>query len=150
MKLKIFKKKIETVLFKRLCEEKKYIIFSSAIKSTLVSTNSYNVLNYSLKYSFQNFMSLSLINNFLKASSFSNVQDFNFFLKNLKVNINLIYLLKLNNLYILNINSDFEKNFNNINLNIYTFVMRLQKLFFYWMPLLKLVIKESLNIKVLI
>ena len=27
MKLKIFKKKIETVLFKRLCEEKKYIIF---------------------------------------------------------------------------------------------------------------------------
>ena len=92
-------------------------------------------------------MSLSLINNFLKASSFSNIQDFNFFLKNLKVNINLIYLLKLNNLYILNINAEFEKKFNNINLNIYTFLMRLQKLFFYWMPLLKLVIKESLNIK---
>ena len=147
MKLKIFKKKIETVLFKRLCEEKKYIIFFSAIKSNLVSINSYNVLNYSLKASFQNFMSLSLINNFLKASSFLNIQDFNFFLKNLKLNINLIYLLKLNNLYLLNMDSDFEKKFNSININIYTFLAHLQKLFLYWIPLLKLVIKDSINIK---
>jgi hypothetical protein len=147
MKLKIFKKKIETVLFKRLCEEKKYIIFFSAIKANLVSINSYNVLNYSLKSSFQNFMSLSLINNFLKASSFLNIQDFNFFLKNLKLNINLIYLLKLNNLYFLNMDSDFEKKFNSININIYTFLTHLQKLFLYWIPLLKLVIKESINIK---
>jgi len=147
MKLKIFKKKIETVLFKRLCEEKKYIIFFSAIKSNLVSINSYNVLNYSLKSSFQNFMSLSLINNFLKASSFLNLQDFNFFLKNLKLNINLIYLLKLNNLYFLNMDSDFEKKFNSININIYTFLTHLQKLFLYWIPLLKLVIKDSINIK---
>jgi hypothetical protein len=147
MKLKIFKKKIETVLFKRLCEEKKYIIFFSAIKSNLVSINSYNVLNYSLKSSFQNFMSLSLINNFLKASSFLNLQDFNFFLKNLKLNINLIYLLKLNNLYLLNMDSDFEKKFNSININIYTFLTHLQKLFLYWIPLLKLVIKDSINIK---
>ena len=147
MKLKIFKKKIETVLFKRLCEEKKYIIFFSAIKSNLVSINSYNVLNYSLKASFQNFMSLSLINNFLKVSSFLNIQDFNFFLKNLKLNINLIYLLKLNNLYLLNMDSDFEKKFNSININIYTFLTHLQKLFLYWIPLLKLVIKDSINIK---
>lgn len=147
MKLKIFKKKIETVLFKRLCEEKKYIIFFSSIKANLVSINSYNVLNYSLKSSFQNFMSLSLINNFLKASSFLNLQDFNFFLKNLKLNINLIYLLKLNNLYFLNMDSEFEKKFNSININIYTFLTHLQKLFLYWIPLLKLVIKDSINIK---
>ena len=92
-------------------------------------------------------MSLSLTNNFLKASSFLNIQDFNFFLKNLKLNINLIYLLKLNNLYFLNMDSDFEKKFNSININIYTFLTHLQKLFLYWIPLLKLVIKDSVNIK---
>jgi hypothetical protein len=147
MKLKIFKKKIETVLFKRLCEEKKYIIFFSAIKSNLFSANPYNVLNYSLKYSFQNFMSLSLINNFLKASSFLNIQDFNFFLKSLKSNINLVYLLKLNNLYILNIDSDFEKKWNHININVFSFLTHLQKLVLSWLPLLKFVIKRSIRTK---
>ena len=43
--------------------------------------------------------------------------------------------------------SDFEKKFNSININIYTFLTHLQKLFLYWIPLLKLVIKESINIK---
>ena len=70
MKLKSFKKKIETVLFKRVCNEKKYIIFSSSIKNNLISSNSYNILNYSLKYSLQKFLSKPLINNFLKSSFF--------------------------------------------------------------------------------
>ena len=139
MKLKSFKKKIETVLFKRVCNEKKYIIFSSSIKNNLISSNSYNILNYSLKYSLQKFLSKPLINNFLKSSFFSNIRDFNLFIKNLKANTNLIYFIKFKNLYIFNFNSEFK----NINIDAYTFVSRLQKLVLNWIPLLKLVVKDS-------
>jgi hypothetical protein len=143
MKLKNLKKKIETVLFKRTCNEKKYIIFSSSIKNNLLSSNSYNILNYSLKHSFQKFLSKPLINNFLKSSFFSNLSDFNLFIKNLKVNTNLIYFIKFKNLYIFNFDSDFKNKFDNININVYTFVSRLQKLFLNWIPLFKLVVKDS-------
>lgn len=143
MKLKKFKKKIETVLFNRICNEKKYIIFSSNIKNSLSSFNSYNILNYSLNNSLQTFLARPLINNFLKSSFFNNVNDLNFFLKNLKVNTNTIYFVKFKNLYIFNTGSDFKLRFDNININFYTFVSRLQKLFLNWIPLLKLVVKDS-------
>jgi len=143
MKLKNFKKKIETVLFKRICDEKKYIVFSSNIKNSLLSSNSYNILNYSLKHSLQKILSKSLINNFLKSSFFSNTNDFNFFIKNLKVNTNLIYFIKFKNLYIFNFDSGFKTKFDNININAYTFVSRLQKLLLNWIPLLKLVVEDS-------
>jgi hypothetical protein len=143
MKLKIFKKKIETVLFKRLCEEKKYIIFFSGIKSNVVNSNFSNILNYSLKYSLQNYFNQSLTNNFLKSSVFSSLEDFTLFLKNLKLNTNLIYFIKINNLYFFNFSSDFEKKFNNFNINAYTFLVRLQKILFNWIPLLKVVVKDS-------
>ena len=141
MKLKIFKKKIETVLFKRICDEKQYIIFYSNIKNNLLNSNSYNILNYSLKHSLQKNLTKPLINNFLKSSFFSNINDFNIFLKNLKVNTNLIYFIKFKNLYIFNFNS--KTKFNNIDINSYVFVSRLQKLLLNWIPLLKLVIKDS-------
>jgi len=143
MKLKIFKKKIETVLFKRICDEKQYIVFYSNIKNNLLSSNSYNILNYSLKHSLQKKFNKPLINNFLKSSFFSTISNFNIFIKNLKVNTNLIYFIKFKNLYIFNFDSEFKKNFDNININSYTFVSRLQKLFLNWIPLLKLVVKES-------
>lgn len=143
MRLKVFKKKIETVLFKRVSDNKKYIVFSSGIKHNLINFNSYNVLNYSLKHSFQKILNTSLVNNFLKASSFSNVQDFSVFIKNLKTNANLIYFIKFKNLYIFNRDSNFEKKFNTINIDAYSFVLRLQKLLFNWLPLLKLVVKTS-------
>lgn len=143
MKLKKLKKKIETTLFKRICDEKKYIIFSSNIKSNLLSSNSYNILNYSLKHSLQKNLSKIIINNFLKSSSFSNLNDFNFFFKNLKANTNLIYFIKIKNLFIFNFDSEFKNKFDNININAYTFVSRLQKLFLNWIPLLKLVVKNS-------
>lgn len=143
MKLKKFKKKIETVLFNRICNEKKYIIFSSNIKNSLSSFNSYNILNYSLNNSLQTFLARPLINNFLKSSFFNNVNDLNFFLKNLKANTNTIYFVKFKNLYIFNTGSDFKLRFDNININFYTFVSRLQKLFLNWIPLLKLVVKDS-------
>lgn len=143
MKLKIFKKKIETVLFKRVYDKKKYIIFSSKIKNNLFSSNSYNILNYSIKHSLQNFLQKPLINNFLKLSFFSNADDFNLFIKNLKVNVNLIYFVKIKNLCIFNFNSEFINKFNNININAYIFISRLQKLLLNWLPFLKLVIKDS-------
>ena len=143
MKLKNFKKKIETVLFKRICDEKKYIVFSSGIKNNLVSSNSYNILNYSLKHSLQKILNKPLINNFLESSFFSNTNDFNLFFKNLKTNTNLIYLVKFKNLYIFNSNSDFKKKFDSININAYVFVSRLQKLLLNWIPLLKLIVKNS-------
>jgi hypothetical protein len=143
MKLKIFKKKIETVLFKRICDEKKYIIFSSSIKNNLFSSNSYNILNYSLKHSLQKILSKPLINNFLKSSFFSNTNDFNLFIKNLKVNTNLIYFIKFKNLYIFNFDLKFKKIFDNFNTNVYVFVSHLQKLLLNWIPLLKLVVKDS-------
>ena len=141
MKLKIFKKKIETVLFKRVCNEKKYIIFSSSIKKNSSSSNSYNILNYSLKNSLQKFLNYSLVNNFLQSSFFSNINDFNLFIKNLKSNTNLIYFIKFKNLYIFNFNS--KTKFNNIDINSYVFVSRLQKLLLNWIPLLNLVVKNS-------
>lgn len=143
MKLKIFKKKIETVLFKRICDKKKYIIFYSNIKNNSFSSNSYNILNYSLKHSLQIFLSKPLINNFLKSSFFSNINDFNIFIKNLKVNTNLIYFIKFKNLYIFNFDSNFKNKFDDININAYVFVSRLQKLLLNWIPLLKLVVKDS-------
>jgi hypothetical protein len=143
MKLRIFKKKIETVLFKRVCDSKKYIVFYSGIKKNLLSSNSYNILSYSLKYSLQKNLSQSLINNFLKSSFFSNISDFNIFIKNLKVNTNLIYFIKFKNLYIFNFDSKFKNKFDNININAYVFVSRLQKLLLNWIPLLKLVVKDS-------
>lgn len=143
MKLKNFKKKIETVLFNRVCNDKKYIIFSSSIKNNSFSFNSYNILNYSLNNSLQNFITRPLINNFLKSSFFSNTGDLNLFLKNLKSNTNLIYFIKFKNLYIFNTNSNFKVKFNAININSYTFILRLQKLLLNWLPLLKLVVKDS-------
>ena len=89
MKLKNFKKKIETVLFKRVCDEKKYIIFSSSIKNNSFSSNSYNILNYSLNNSLQKFLTKPLVNNFLKSSFFSTVSDFNIFFKRLRFFISL-------------------------------------------------------------
>ena len=143
MKLKNFKKKIETVLFKRVCSKNKYIIFSSGIKNSLVGSNSYNILNYSLKYSLQTSLSKPLINNFLKSSFFSNTQDFNTFIKDLKVNTNLIYFIKFKNLYIFNFDSEFKNKFNTININAYKFVSHLQKLLLNWIPLLKIIVKDS-------
>ena len=143
MKLKKFKKKIETVLFNRVCNEKKYIVFSSNIKNSLSSFNSYNILNYSLNNSLQASLARPLINNFLKSSFFNNISDLNIFLKNLKINTNTIYFIKFKNLYIFNTNSDFKLRFDNININFYTFVSRLQKLLLNWIPLLKLVVKDS-------
>lgn len=143
MKLKKFKKKIETVLFNRICNEKKYIVFSSNIKNNLSSFNSYNILNYSLNNSLQTSLARPLINNFLKSSFFSNINGLNFFLKNLKVNTNTVYFIKFKNLYIFNTNFDFKFKFDNININYYTFVARLQKLFLNWIPLLKLMVKDS-------
>jgi hypothetical protein len=143
MKLKNFKKKIETVLFNRVCNDKKYIIFSSSIKNNSFSFNSYNILNYSLNNSLQNFITRPLINNFLKSSFFSNTGDLNLFLKNLKSNTNLIYFIKFKNLYIFNTNSNFKVKFDAININSYTFILRLQKLLLNWLPLLKLVVKDS-------
>ena len=146
MKLKKFKKKIETVLFNRLCNKKKYIIFSSSIKNNLFSSNSYNILNYSLNNSLQKSFTSPLVNNFLKSSFFTNIRDLNFFLKNLKANINLIYFIKFKNLYIFNTSSDFKLKFDTININFYSFILRLQKLFLNWLPLLKLVVKDSTKI----
>lgn len=143
MKLKNFKKKIETVLFKRACDENKYIIFSSSIKNNLSNSNSYNILNYSLKHSLQKIVNQPLINNFLKSSFFSNTNDFNTFIKNLKLNTNLIYFIKFKNLYIFNFDSDFKNKFDSININSYIFVSRLQKLLLNWIPLLKLVVEKS-------
>jgi|TARA_Y100000782_G_scaffold114811_1_gene152615 hypothetical protein len=145
MKLKNFKKKIETVLFKRVCDEKKYIIFSSSIKNNSFSSNSYNILNYSLNNSLQKFLTKPLVNNFLKSSFFSTVSDFNIFFKNLKTNTNLIYFIKFKNLYIFNFDSDFKTKFDSININPYSFILRLQKLFLNWLPLLKLVVKDSIK-----
>jgi hypothetical protein len=143
MKLKIFKKKIETVLFKRVCCEKRYIVFSSTIKKNSSSLNSYNVLNYSLKHSLQKNLNQPLINNFLKSSFFSNINDFNLFVKNLKLNTNLIYFIKFKNLYLFNFDSEFKTKFDSININSYIFVSRLQKLLLNWIPLLKEIIKDS-------
>jgi hypothetical protein len=143
MKLKKFKKKIETVLFNRVCNEKKYIVFSSNIKNSLSSFNSYNILNYSLNNSLQASLARPLINNFLKSSFFNNINGLNTFFKNLKINTNTIYFVKFKNLYIFNTNSDFNLRFDNININFYTFVSRLQKLLLNWIPLLKLVVKDS-------
>jgi hypothetical protein len=143
MKLKIFKKKIETVLFKRICDKKKYIVFYSNIKNNSISSNSYNILNYSLKHSLQNFLTKPLVNNFLKSSFFSNIGDFNVFIKALKANTNLIYFIKFKNLYIFNFDSEFKIKFDNINTSADIFVARLQKLFLNWIPLLKLVVKSS-------
>lgn len=145
MKLKNFKKKIETVLFKRISDEKKYIIFSSSIKNNSGSSHSYNILNYSLNYSIQKSLTKPLINNFLKSSFFSNLSDLNLFMKSLKSNVNLIYFIKFKNLYLFNLDSTFKSQFDNININTYTFVSRLQKLLLNWLPLLKLVVKDSSN-----
>jgi len=142
MKLKIFKKKLETVLFNRVCKEKKYIVFSSSLKNNSFNLNSYNILNYSLKNSLQKFITQPLTNNFLKSSSFSSIEALNLFFKNLKSNTNLIYFIKFKNLYIFNFDSGFKTKFDNININAYTFVSRLQKLLLNWIPLLKLVIKD--------
>ena len=143
MKLKVFKKKIETILFKRNCDKKKYIIFYSDVQNNIVNLNSYNILNYSLKKIFHSNLSKLLTNNFLKSSFFSNINDFNFFVKGLKNNTNLIYFFKIKNLYFFNFNSDFKKSFEDININAFSFVLRLQKLFLGWIPSLKLVVKES-------
>lgn len=143
MKLKIFKKKIEVVLFKRRCEEKKYIIFFSNVKNNLNNFNSYNILNYSLKFSFQKTLGKPLANNFLKSSFFFNLNEFNLFIKNLKTNVNLVYFIKFKNLYIFNSTADFKKKFDQININAYSFMTRLHKLMFGWLPLLKAVVKES-------
>lgn len=143
MKLKIFKKKIETVLFKRICDDKNYIVFSSSIKNNLLSSNLYNILNYSLKHSLQKTLSKPLINNFLKSSFFSNTNDFNLFIKNLKINANLIYFIKIKNLYVFNFDLKFQKFFDNFNTNAYVFVSHLQQLLLNWIPLLKLVVKDS-------
>lgn len=145
MKLKKFKKKIETVLFNRVCNEKKYIVFSSNIKNSLSSFNSYNILNYSLNNSLQTSLARPLINNFLKSSFFSHISDLNLFLKNLKANTNTIYFVKFKNLYIFNTDSDFKLKFDNININCYTFVLRLQTLVLNWIPLLNLVVKNSIK-----
>ena len=142
MKLKKFKKKIETVLFKRSCEEKKYTVFYSNIQKNFTSLNSYNIVNYSLKHLFQPTLNKVLINNFLKSSSFLNFNDFNFFIKNLKSNTNFIYFIKIKNLYFFNFNSSFKNEFEKININADFFMLRLQKLFLSWLPLLKLVVKE--------
>ena len=143
MKLKIFKKKIETVLFKRLCEEKKYIIFFSNIKNNLNNFNSYNILNYSLKFSFQKTLGKLLANNFLKSSFFSNINEFNIFIKNLKTNISFIYFIKFKNIYIFNSSSNFKKTLDQINMNAYSFMSQLHKLTLSWLPLLKAVVKET-------
>jgi hypothetical protein len=142
MKLKIFKKKIETVLFKRICDDKNYIVFSSSIKNNLLSSNFYNILNYSLKYSLQKTLGKPLINNFLKSSFFSNTNDFYLFIKNLKINANLIYFIKIKNLYVFNFDLKVQKIFDNFNTNAYVFVSHLQQLLLNWIPLLKLVIKD--------
>ena len=145
MKLKFFKKKIETVLFKRISAEKKYIVFSSSIKNNSGNSHSYNVLNYSLNYSIQKSLTKPLINHFLKSSFFSNVSDLNSFIKSLKSNINLISFIKFKNLYLFNFDSTFKSKFDNLNVNAYSFVSRLQKLLLNWLPLLKLVVKDSSN-----
>jgi len=145
MKLKIFKKKLETVLFNRVCKEKKYIVFSSSLKNNSFNLNSYNILNYSLKNSLQKFITQPLTNNFLKSSSFSSIEALNLFFKNLKSNTNLIYFIKFKNLYIFNINSNFKSQFDTININSYSFILRLQKLLLNWLPLLKLVVKNSIK-----
>jgi hypothetical protein len=145
MKLKNFKKKIETVLFKRISDEKKYIVFSSNIKNNSGSTHSYNILNYSLNYSIQKSLTKPLINNFLKSSFFSNISDLNSFMKSLKSNINFIYFIKFKNLYLFNIDSTFKSKFDIINITAYSFVSRLQKLLLNWIPLLKLVVTNSSN-----
>ena len=136
MKLKKLKKKIETTLIKRIYKEKEYIVLSSNIKNTI--PNSYNILKYSLKYSIQKNLNKPLINNFLKLSYFIDVSNFNLFISNLKTNTNLIYFIKFKNLYIFN----FDSNFKNFNVSIYDFMVRLQKLFYNWLFLLKLVIKN--------
>ena len=136
MKLKKLKKKIETTLIKRIYKEKEYIVLSSNIKNTI--PNSYNILKYSLKYSIQKNLNKPLINNFLKSSYFIDVSNFNLFISNLKTNTNLIYFIKFKNLYIFN----FDSNFKNFNVSIYDFMVRLQKLFYNWLFLLKLVIKN--------
>lgn len=141
MKLKIFKKKIETTLFKRNCEKKK-IIFFSDVQNNILSLGSYNILNYSLKYVFQSNLSKLLTNNFLKSSFFSSDNDFNFFIKALKNNINLIYFFKIKNLYFFNFSSDFKKKFEDININAFNFILHLQKLFLGWVPSLKFIVKK--------
>lgn len=145
MKLKNFKKKIETILFKRVSDEKKYIVFSSSIKNNSGSSHSYNILNYSLNYSIQKSLTKPLINNFLKSYFFSTISDLNSFMKNLKSNVNLIYFIKFKNLYLFNFDSAFKSKFDNLNINAYSFVSRLQKLLLNWIPLLKLVVKNSSN-----
>jgi len=143
MKLKNLKKKLETVIFNRACKEKKYIVFFSRIKNNLVTLNSYNILNYSLKNSLQKFITQPLTNNFLKIYSFYSTEDLNLFLKTLKSNTNLIYFLKFKNFYIFNTNLDFKSQFSTININVYNFILSLRKLFLNWFPLLKLVVKIS-------
>lgn len=145
MKLRNFKKKIETVLFNRNCQQKKYIVFSSNIKNNSAGFNSYNILNYSLKNSLQKILTQPLVNNFLKSSSFSSINDLNFFLKNLKTNTNLIYFIKFKNLYIFNVDSSFKLKFFDMNISFSEFILRLRNIFLNWIPLLKLVIKNSIK-----
>ena len=47
----------------------------NSIKNNLFSSDSYNILNYSLKHSLQIFLSKPLTNNFLKSSFFSNTKS---------------------------------------------------------------------------
>jgi hypothetical protein len=137
MKL-MLKKRIETTLFKRICDENSYIIFSSGSQRYnyfKFNSYTYNILNYSLEHSLQDFLSHPLVNNFLEASFFSSRSDFNLFFKNFKADANFIFFIKFKNLYIFNFDSKFKLKFDNININAYVFTLRLQKLFLNWLPL---------------
>ena len=145
MKLKVFKKKIETIIFKRNFDKNKYVVFFSNIHDNILNFESYNILSYSLKHMLQQKLSKFLINNFLKLSFFFNINKLNSFIKNLKTHINLIYFIKIKNLYFFNFSSNFKNSFKNININAFNFVLRLQKLFLSWFLHLKLVVKKFNN-----
>lgn len=143
MKVKIFKKKIETMLLQRNCKENNYLIFFSNAKNDSFSVYSANILKYSLKYCFKNFFKIALYNNFLKFTSFFNRLTFNSFITSLKSNFNSIFFIKFKNLYIFNSNVLFAE-FINLASNpnyIIRFILNLKTLAFCWLAILKLVLR---------
>lgn len=139
MKIKIFKKKIETILLRRSCEENNYIIFFSNAKNDSFSLDSSTILKSALKHCFHNSFSRTLFNNFLKFSYFLNSVNFNLFISNLKSNLNPILFIKLKNLYIFNSSLNFANFFMLPFSNSVRFLLNLKNILFFWLFFLRIV-----------
>lgn len=142
MKLKLFKKKIEVILFNREFKNKKYAIFLGGFCKEL-QLNLYTVLNYSLRYVLQKNLNIVLVNNLLKFISFLDWKSLKLFLTNFIVNINLIYFLKIKNIYFFNSCLTIKNNFKNIKITGKLFILKLYKVFFNWFVFLNVIVKKK-------